>query len=81
MDDCGQLSTPLHITHITTYTDIKKKVLGLSNVCTTPDNAAYDMTVHAALRINKVGLSFEEGGRVRVSMCLCIYVWDQQGKG
>lgn len=34
---------------------VVKALLGLSNVCTTPDNAAYDMTVHAALRINKVG--------------------------
>lgn len=33
---------------------VVKALLGLSNVCSTPDNAAYDMTVHAALRINKV---------------------------
>ncbi len=32
---------------------VGKALLGLSNVCTTPDNAAYDMTVHAALKINK----------------------------
>lgn len=46
---------------------VVKALLGLSNVCSTPDNAAYDMTVHAALRINKVR-----------RMCLCalyVCVW------
>lgn len=35
---------------------VAKALLGLSNVCSTPDNAAYDMTVHAALRINMARL-------------------------
>lgn len=58
---------------------VVKALLGLSNVCSTPDNAAYDMTVHAALRINKVKKP------ERLFVCVCVrasmhgrvFVWKQ----
>lgn len=34
---------------------VLKAALGLSDVTTTPDNAAYEMTLHAAEHYNKVG--------------------------
>ncbi len=37
---------------------IAKAVLGLSNICTTADNAAYDMTVHAAINYNEMTTTY-----------------------
>jgi hypothetical protein len=38
---------------------VGEMMLGLSKLSTSPDNAAYDMTVHAARHYNEVGLNIQ----------------------